>query len=142
LQLPVVHLDKVFWRPGWQSISKAEFDDLLAIELEKPQWIMDGNFNRTIPWRLEKCDTVIYLDFPRILCLWGVISRIVKTYGKVRPDMGEGCPERIDLDFLKWVWNFNKENRASMHDAVNRASLAKVYIFKNRRQVKRFLKSL
>ena len=142
LQLPVIHLDKLFWRPGWQSVSKAEFDELLAIELEKKQWIMDGNFNRTIPRRLEKCDTVIYLDFPRIVCLWGVLCRIAKTYGKVRPDMGEGCPERIDRDFLKWVWNFNKENRASMYEAVEQAKHARIFIFKNRRQVKGFLKTL
>ena len=142
LNLPVVHLDKLFWRPGWQSVPKEEFDALLEEELEKPAWVMDGNFNRTIPKRLEKCDTVIYLDFPRVVCLWGVVCRIAKTYGKVRPDMGEGCPERIDFDFLKWVWNFNKENRTSMHAAVANAKHAEVYIFKNRRELKRFLRSI
>ena len=72
---------------------------------------MDGNFNRTIPERLERCDTVIYLDFSRLACGRGVIKRIVTTHGTVRPDMGEGCPERIDFEFLKWVWNFNKNKR-------------------------------
>ena len=64
--LPVVHLDQIFWSPGnWQHLEKEEFDSLLRIELGKPRWILDGNFNRTIEMRLERCDTVIYQDFNR-----------------------------------------------------------------------------
>ena len=111
LNLPVVHLDKLFWKPGWVESSQEEMDEKIRQELEKPKWIMDGNFNRTIPERMKYCDTVIYLDFSRTACWLGVLKRILTTYGKVRPDMGEGCPERFDLDFLKWVWNFNKKNR-------------------------------
>lgn len=108
LAIPVVHLDKLFWKPGWTERSDEEFDVLLEQELEKPRWIMDGNFNRTMPQRMGKCDAIIYLDFSRFACLRGVLKRVLTTYGKVRPDMGEGCPERIDFEFLKWVWNFKK----------------------------------
>ena len=110
--LPVVHLDQIFWSPGnWEHLSREEFDMLLLRELEKPTWILDGNFDRTMALRLEKCDTVIYLDFSRVACLFGVFKRVLTTYGTVRPDMAEGCPERFDLDFLKWVWNFNRKHR-------------------------------
>mgnify|MGYP003301272969 CR=1 FL=1 len=99
--LPVVHLDQIWWAPGhWQHIEKPEFDEKLALELEKPRWILDGNFRRTLEMRLQKCDTVIYLDFSRWACLLGVLKRVITTYGTVRPDMGEGCPERLDVDFL------------------------------------------
>ena len=68
--LSVVHLDQIWWEPGnWQHIEKSEFDERLAEELRKPRWILDGNFNRTIEARLAVCDTVIYLDYPRIVCL-------------------------------------------------------------------------
>ena len=118
--LPVVHLDQIWWAPGhWQHIEKPEFDEKLAAELEKSQWIMDGNFNRTIPQRLAKCDTVIYLDYNRIMCLWGVIRRVIKSYGKTRPDMDEGCPERFDWEFLKWVWKFNSKNREANYCYLN-----------------------
>lgn len=140
--LPVIHLDKLFWREGWVSISRAEFDALLGQELEKPQWIMDGNFDRTIPWRLKYCDTAIYLDFSRFACMRGVIKRILTTYGKVRPDMGEGCPERLDWDFLKWVWNFNKDKREKMLAALSDAESVNTVILKNRRQVRQFLESI
>ena len=142
LDLPVLHLDKLFWKPGWVETSREEFDALLAQELEKDQWIMDGNFNRTMPERIKRCDTIIYLDFSRLACLMGVLKRIITTYGKVRPDMGEGCPERIDLEFLKWVWNFNKNKRESYYKLLNEAENVETIVLKNRRTVKMFLKTL
>ena len=142
LNLPVVHLDKLFWKPNWVEKSNEEFDALLAQELAKDRWIMDGNFNRTMPERMKRCDTIIYLDFSRFACLMGVLKRIITTYGKVRPDMGEGCPERIDLDFLKWVWNFNKNKRESYYKLLNEAENVETIVLKNRRAVKLFLKSL
>ncbi len=142
LDIPVVHLDKLWWRPGWVEAPREEFDSLLAAELEKPRWVMDGNFNRTMPQRLAKCDTVIYLDFSRMACLWGVCKRVLTTYGKVRPDMGEGCPERFDLEFLKWVWNFNKEHRESFYRRLNEAENIRTIVLKNRRMTRRFLESL
>jgi adenylate kinase family enzyme len=142
LKLPVVHLDKLFWKPGWVQVTQEEFDILHRQELAKDKWIMDGNFNRTIPERLERCDTVIYLDFSRLACVRGVIKRIVTTHGTVRPDMGEGCPERIDFEFLKWVWNFNKNKRERYYQQLKDTPHAQVIILKNRRQVRKFLNSL
>ena len=117
--LPVVHLDKLFWHPGWVESTKDEIDAKILEEMQKPQWILDGNYNRTLPMRLEKCDTVIYLDFSRFACLMGVVKRVVTTYGKVRPDMGEGCPERFDWEFLQWVWNFNRKHREKYDRMLN-----------------------
>ncbi len=142
LGLPVVHLDKLFWHPGWVESSKDEIDGKIMAELQKPRWIMDGNYNRTLPKRIGYCDTVIYLDFSRIACLWGVLKRVVTTYGTVRADMGEGCPERFDLDFLKWVWNFNKEKREQYYRMLNEAEAVEIIVLKNRRMVHRFLNEL
>jgi len=140
--LPVVHLDKLFWTPGWVSVTEEEFDRRHEAALAQERWIIDGNFNRTIERRLERCDTVIYLDFSRVACLLGVLKRVVTTYGTVRPDMGEGCPERIDFEFLQWVWNFNKNKRQKYYKLLAQQKEKKVLIFKNRRQVVKFLESL
>ena len=142
LNLPVVHLDKLYWKPGWVQESREEFDRKLSLELDKGRWILDGNFNRTMPQRMAKCDTVIYLDFPRMTCLLGVMKRILTTYGKVRPDMGDGCPERFDLEFLQWVWNYNKNNREKIYQLLDEAAHAQKIVLKNRRAVKAFLKNL
>ena len=140
--LPVVHLDQLFWHPGWVESTKDEIDAKIMEELGKPQWIMDGNYNRTLPLRLQSCDTVIYLDFSRFACLFGVMKRVLTTYGTVRPDMAEGCPERFDLDFIKWVWNFNKTKRERYYRLLNEAEGIEKIVLKNRRMVKRFLRSL
>ena len=142
LGLPVVHLDSIFWLPNWVERNRDEFDELVRQELVKDQWIMDGNFNRTLPERVKYCDTIIYLDFSRMACLMGVLKRVVTTYGTVRPDMGAGCPERFDLDFLKWVWNFNQNKRESYYRLLNEMEGVETIVLKNRRMVKRFLKEL
>ena len=72
----------------------------------------------------------------------GVLKRVLTTYGTVRPDMGDGCPERIDFTFLKWVWNFNKNKRQKYHQLLSDCPDKTVYIFRNRRQVKAFLQKL
>ena len=142
LEIPVVHLDKLFWHPGWVESTKEEIDEKIHAEMIKPRWIMDGNYNRTLPERVKYCDTIIYMDFSRMACLMGVLKRVITTYGKVRPDMGEGCPERIDLEFLKWVWNFNKNKRQRYYQLLNEAEGIEAIVLKNRRMVKRFLNSL
>ena len=142
LSIPVVHLDKLFWKPGWVESSKEELDEKIRAEMAKPRWILDGNYNRTMKERIAHCDTVIYLDFSRFACLMGVAKRILTTYGTVRPDMGEGCPERFDPDFLKWVWNYNRDKRENNYRLLNEAEGTTTIVLKNRRMVKRFLDSL
>ncbi len=139
LGLPLVHLDKIKFVGNWQERSKEEFDKLLLSELEKPRWIIDGNYNRTIPLRMQYCDTVVFLDFPRLVCLWGVVTRVIKYHGKTRPDMGGNCPERFDIEFLKFVWQFKTKHRNRYLEMLANANDKKVVILKNRRQVKRFL---
>jgi len=142
LNLPLIHLDTLYWRDNWQNASNDEFDELLLRELIKPRWIMDGNFGRTIPLRLKYCDTVIYMDFPRIKCIYGVIERVIKNYGKSRSDMGGYCPEKFDFKFLKSVWNFNKNNRKRYYAMLNNTDNIKIVIFKNHKKIREFIKRL
>lgn len=137
--LPVVHLDQIFWRENWQSIPKEEFDRLLQIELEKPRWIIDGDYGRTLPLRLQYCDTVVFLDYPRLECLLGVIKRILTSYGRSRPDMAPGCRERLDWEFLTWVWNWRKNKRQNILDALANAKGVRIIILKNRKEGRKFL---
>ena len=141
--LPVVHLDQIWWEPGnWQHLEKPEFDGRLCAEMEKEQWILDGNFNRTIEARLEKCDTVIYLDYPRIVCLKNWLGRVIRNWGHHRPDMGEGCAEWFDPEFARWIWNFNKKYRKHFYELLGDARDKRVIILKSRRQADKYLKSL
>ncbi|CAN5425350.1 hypothetical protein BH10ACI2_BH10ACI2_22610 [soil metagenome] len=72
---------------------------------------MDGNFGGTLEMRLQVCDTVIFLDMPRWLCLYRILKRTVLHHNAKRPDMAEGCLEKFDLEFIFWVWNFQNSGK-------------------------------
>lgn len=141
-RLPLVHLDKLYWKDNWQHATQEEFDSLLLAELEKNSWIVDGNMKRTLPLRLKYCDTVIIFDFSRALCLWGAIKRCISNYGKSRDDMGGHCPEKISLDFYKRIWKENKSMIQNFYHVVSQREDINVIIFKNRKQAKKFLLTL
>ncbi|MFH0993412.1 MAG: DNA topology modulation protein [bacterium] len=139
---PVVHLDRLFWRAGWQQVTSEEFDRLLAAELAKDAWIIDGNYNRTIETRLERCDTVIFLDLPRFVCLFRALKRVWKYRGKTRPDMGDACPEKVDREFLAWIWHYNANNRERYRDLFTRFPDKNIFILHNRRKIRRFFEAI
>ena len=142
LDLPVVHLDSIFWLPGWVEMDRDEFDLRVREEMADEKWIIDGNYNRTMPERIARCDAIIYLDFSRIVCLYSIFKRLLTNLGKTRPDMGQGCKEKIDWEFLVWVWNYNKKHRKRYHKLLNEAEHAETIVLKNRKAVKQFLQSL
>lgn len=142
LGLPVVHLDQLWWKPGWKNVTVEEFDSRLAMALNMDRWIIDGNYSRTMEVRLAKCDTIIYLDFSRWACLLGMCQRILSSRGKTRPDMSDGCPERFSWEFVRWIWNFNKNNRVQNYTYLAKARHAESIVLKNRREVKAFLESV
>ncbi len=143
--LPLVHLDKLYHRDNWQAINREEFEPKLQAELEKSEWIIDGNFNRTIKHRLSYCDTVFYFDLPVLFCLWGAIKRTIQNYGKTRDDVGGNCPERFDrhkINFFKLIIGFNRQHRKDYMDMLESEENVNAIIFKSRHQAKEFLKKL
>ena len=142
LGLPLYHLDAIWHLPDKTHISRDEFDARLGDVLALDSWIIDGNYSRTMDARLAKCDTIIYLDFSRWACLWGMFQRVLQNRGKARPDMPEGCPERFDWEFVKYIWNFNKNNRVLNATRIAKSKHAKAIVLKNRKEKKAFLESL
>lgn len=143
LRLPVVHLDAHYWNPGWvepdpQSWSAA-MDQLLLAE----RWIIDGNYSGTLPARLAACDTVVFLDLPRWLCLWRVVNRALRYRGETRPDMAAGCPEQLTWAFLRWVWGFPTRSRPKVLELLaSQAGGRRVIHLRSARAVGRFLDRL
>jgi adenylate kinase family enzyme len=105
--LPLVHMDQMGWQAGWVETEKAELNARLAEVVAQDAWLIEGNYGSTLAPRLERADTVIYLDFPIRLCLWRLIRRVTTLRGQSRPDMPEGCPERFDAAFFWYVMNWN-----------------------------------
>jgi adenylate kinase family enzyme len=111
LGLPVYHLDRLHWRPGWQPTPKAEWRALQQELVAEPAWIIDGNYGSTLDLRLGACDTVIWLDLPTWVCLWGVVRRYLTYRRRTRPDLSPGCPERLKWEFLRYVAFFRRYGR-------------------------------
>ena len=109
--LPVVHLDACYWRPGWDPTPKEEWTRTVDEIAAREAWIMDGNYSGTLDRRLAACDTVIFLDLPRAVCIRRVLWRSLRYWGRSRPDMAPGCPERMTLEFVQWVWKYRRKHR-------------------------------
>ncbi len=143
--LPVVHLDKICHRDNWTKFSKEEADRLIQLELEKSEWILDGNFNRTIEHRLKYCDTVFYFELPVIVCIFSVIKRTIQNYGKVRDDVADNCIEKFDrrkIPFYKFIITFNLQHKKKYREMLENTKDVNVIIFKSRSEVKKYLNKM
>ena len=109
LNLPVIHLDSVYWGPDWERPPAEEWQRRHRELLARESWIMDGNYGGTMKERIAASDTVILLALSRFTCLYRVFKRGFKGRGRSRPDLHPGCIEKLpDREFLKWIWDYPK----------------------------------
>ena len=104
--LPVIHLDRHYWRPGWTEPDRDQWAAEVAALTAGERWVMDGNYGGTLALRLGRADTVVWLDFPVRLCLARIVRRALRYRGRVRPDMAEGCPEQMSWEFFSYTARF------------------------------------
>ena len=109
--LPVVHLDQRYWGPGWTPKPEAEWQAAVRELAAADEWIIDGNYSPTLPARLARADTVLFLDLPRLVCLWAVTRRALRYWGRSRPEMAEGVKENLRRSFLRWIWDYPSKSR-------------------------------
>lgn len=139
--LPVVHLDARFWRPGWTPTPRDEWRRTVATLVAGDAWVMDGNYGGTLDLRLAACDTVVFLDLPRLVCLRRVVARALRHAGRTRPDMAPDCPERLTLEFVRWVWRYPRRQRPAVLRRLAAAAEAgtRVVVLRSDAEVERFL---
>lgn len=144
--LPVVYLDHLFWRAGWEPAprerARRELQDVVASD----RWIVDGNF---LPEpgdrddRFDRADTVIFLDLPRRTCLRRVLWRVARDRGRRRPDLPEGAGEGFDIDLLRWIWRYPKADRPRVLTLLDSVSeRADVHHLRSSADVEAFLKTV
>ncbi len=136
LALPLVHLDLLYWRPGWSATPREEWERTVEALVRDDAWILDGNYGGTLATRLEACDAVVFLDLPRHLCVWGLVRR---RLGRARPDLPPGCRERITLGFLRWVWEYPERTRPGILAALERyRDTKRIHVLRSRREIATF----
>ncbi|HSV03586.1 MAG TPA: hypothetical protein VLI41_10315 [Phenylobacterium sp.] len=143
LGLPVIHLDVLYWRPGWTPSDDESFRGKVAEALAAPAWICDGNFGGTWDLRMPRADTIVWLDLPRLVCLARAIWRAATYRDGARPDMAEGCREKLDLAFYRFIWTYGRRVKPRLEAALaTHGAQAKLVRLRSDREVARFLRSL
>ena len=143
LGLPCIHLDSHYWRPNWVPTPKDEWPSVVRQLIAQDQWVMDGNYSTTLEERIQRADTAIYLRVSRFVAIWRVIRRRIVHRGKVRFEMPEGCIERVDFDFLKWIWTHPKRAKRITFPILEKYSNSdKTVLSLDSREAREFLDSV
>lgn len=141
--LPVTHLDRLWWQPGWVELGAEKFRPLVAEIVAQDKWVIDGNYSNTWDLRMPRADTIIWMDLPRRVCMWRVMRRAAKQFGKVRGDMAPGCPERFDMEFFRYVWNFKASHDERIMETLRRHGRhARIIRLRSKEGMRNFLEGL
>lgn len=134
--IPLYHLDMLYHKKDGTHISKEELEEKLKIIFKEENWIIHGNYQRTLELRLKECDTVFLLDFPTDICIAGAESRI----GKKRDDM-PWVEEKLDEEFKKCILDFSKEKLPQIYRLLDKYKCnTNIIIFKTRKETDDYIK--
>ena len=146
LHLPVYHLDQYFWKPGWVEPDRNEYKKIHDGLCEQEQWIIDGMNLSLLEYRVRRAEVIIFLDFPRHVCLCRILKRTLTHYGQEAPTGPKGCPEKFNrafLKFLKWVWNFKGRYNPKIKEVLQAYSDKKqIYILRSQKEIDQFVKNI
>ena len=141
LSLPVVHLDRHYWKTAWTPTPNDEFDAIVKGLAAGDAWVMDGNYSRTLHLRLPRAQAVVLLDRNPLLCLARLLRRS-RSPGS-RPDIPDDCPERLpDREFLWWILSYRWRSMPKVLRRVGERPELPLSILRSNREVERFLTEL
>ena len=142
-QLPLIHLDKEYWQPGWVEPAPELWQQKNKELIQREQWIIDGNYGSSMTERIQRADTIVDLHVPSWKALYRVLKRVRRYKGQARPDMAADCQERINLAFLHYVLMFNLSRKPQNLKRLQAHAQGKtIYTLKSDREVSQFLEML
>lgn len=146
LNIPVYHNDKIFWMENWQQRPINEQIEITRGITQKDKWIYEGNRINSCKQdgRYSECDTIIFLKINRFTCLYRFLRRSFKHRGTVRPDISEGCTEKVDIEILKYIiFDYPKKNNERQQLFAEAVKDEKSLVILSRgKDVKKWLKAL
>lgn len=142
-KVPTLHMDMVHFLPNWEIRSDEEKRNMVAsfLDVNSEGWIIDGNYSKLYyERRNDEADIIIQMLFGRLTCLWRVCRRYLKYKGKSRPDMTEGCDEKLDWEFVKWIlWEGRSKKTRERYKRIRKQYPDKVVVIRNQRQLNSFM---
>jgi adenylate kinase family enzyme len=110
LGLPVIHLDVLYWRPGWKPSETAGFRLRVSEAIASDAWVVDGSFSGlAFDLTLARAQLLVVIDRPRWLCQWRILRRSALDRDPMRPDLPKGCPEQFDWKLMREAWRYGTE---------------------------------
>ena len=143
--IPVLYFDRVQFRPNWEIRPQASKEVMTKVFLDlHDSWVIDGNYSKLyFDRRMEEADVIVLLLFNRFSCLRRVWRRYRKYKNKTRPDMGEGCSEKLDREFVKWVlWEGRSKEKRQRLQNIIACYPHKTLVIKNQRQLNKALERI
>lgn len=137
--IEATHIDGIHHMKDWQIRDKEERDRMILEVVKKDKWIIDGTYKSTLKQRFEAADLIIWLDYSSFAQIKGVMSRYLRNRNKEKAEI-PGCREKMDKEFFTYVLKYNKEKRKFIVNNLEGIDKSKVIIFKNRRQLTKWLK--
>ena len=139
----VLHLDSIHFAPHWVERSDEEMVSDIKSFIKKENWIIEGNYSRILyTQRMEDADQIIFLNFNRFSCWWRAYKRYRTYKGTTRPDMAEGCCEKFDWEFTRWIFRDGRSKKAkTRYKNTVKTYPQKMVILKNQYQLNRFLET-
>ena len=135
--IPLYCLDAIWHKPDQTHISREDFDKAISDIFNTSEWIIDGNYNRTMDMRLQQCDTVFLFDLPTEVCLQGAMDRL----GKVRYDL-PWIEKELSPSFRQTIEEFPRISLPRIYELIEKYGKDKqVIIFKSRKDVEEYIKS-
>ncbi|EHP2609284.1 ATP-binding cassette domain-containing protein [Listeria monocytogenes] len=135
----VCHLDKLFWQENWNAVAKADFEDKVDnIMSSKKKYIIDGDYFFNLEKRLEHADLVIWIKIPLFLCVANIIKRRFKYMTNVRPDVTEGCEEKLNLSFLLYALKYNKRSGKQTKELLDNVYDKELFVIDSYKKLKSY----
>lgn len=141
--IEVVHLDRVFWLPGWEHRDREKMRRLIGEYLDSnTDWVIDGNYSKIhFDRRMAEADRIVLMQFSAPACLYRAWKRYRMHKGSTRPSMGEGCPEKLDLEFVWWLlYRGRKKEPRQLLRRVREQYPEKTVWIRNQRQLDAYMK--
>lgn len=141
-QADIFHFDAVQFLPNWEIRCEEEKLRLTKEFLDThDSWVIDGNYSKLFyERRMEEADKIIILLFNRFSCLYRAYRRYIQYKNTTRPDMAEGCKEKLDPEFIKWIlWKGRTKTARSRYNKLISQYEDKVIVIKNQKQLSKFI---
>lgn len=145
LNLPVIHLDKEYWQPGWTQPNSEEWHAKQIEFINRENWIIEGGiYKKALPLRVQAADLIIFIELNRFLCFYRALKRFITNKINQNPQVAHGCSEKFDLSFAKWIL-YNQpsiENPLAIKTILQNISQAEFIRLKTPKEVRAFIKSV